>query len=81
MDNLNIDVKEIIKRVIKYLLESTAIAIAARYIPQHKLNMREIIMIAITGAVVFALLDMFSPTVSSATRTGAGLGIGLNLIS
>jgi hypothetical protein len=38
--------------------------------------MDEIIIIAITAAVVFAILDMYTPKVSNAARLGTGFGIG-----
>ena len=77
---VQINYREAIKRLIKYLLEGMAVAIAARYIPQNKMQLREVIMIAITAACVFAILDMYSPTVSTAARQGSGLMIGANLI-
>ena len=41
-----------------------------------KLSMDEIIIIAITAAVTFAILDMYTPQVSNAARMGTGFGIG-----
>lgn len=81
MNNIDIDIKEIMKRALKYLLEAAAIALAARYIPNYKLDIREIIMIAITGAIMFAILDIYAPSLSNSARQGAGLGIGLKFVS
>ena len=36
-------------------------------------------MIAVTAAATFAILDMYTPSISNAARTGAGMGIGFNL--
>jgi len=58
-----VDSTEVIKRIFKYLIEALVIAIAAKYIPKQELKLNEIIMIAITGAAVFAILDLYSPTV------------------
>ena len=74
------DLSEIIKRSIKYLLEGTAVALAARYIPSEKIDIKEISMIAFTAACVFAILDLYSPSISIAARQGAGLVIGASTL-
>tara|TARA_B100000902_G_C26699195_1_gene616278 strand:- start:16 stop:288 length:273 start_codon:yes stop_codon:yes gene_type:complete len=77
---LELDMGEIIKRAIKYLLEGAAVAIAARYFPSAKMEMEEISMIAFTAAAVFAILDMYAPSVSIAARQGAGFALGASTI-
>ena len=71
-----LDVKALVARAIKYLVEGLAVAVAAYYIPQKKMNLQEIAMIAVTAALTFAILDMYSPNVAMAARKGAGFGIG-----
>ena len=71
-----LDLSEITKRAIKYLLEGAAVALAARYIPAQKINVKEVAMIAFTAAFVFAILDMYAPSISVAARQGAGFAIG-----
>lgn len=71
---------EILKRLIKYALEGFAVALAAKYIPNQKLNMQEVVMLGLTAACVFAILDIFAPSVAMASRSGAGLAIGMNTI-
>ena len=56
------------------------VAIAAFYIPQRKMNLEEVAMIALTAAATFALLDMYAPSVGLTARQGAGFGIGANLV-
>jgi len=73
------DLQEVIKRAVKYLVEGGAVAVAAYYIPKKKMNVEEIVMIAITAAATFALLDMYAPSIGSAARQGTGFGIGANL--
>ena len=73
------DLQEVIKRAVKYLVEGGAVAVAAYYIPNKKMNVEEIVMIAITAAATFALLDMYAPSIGSAARQGTGFGIGANL--
>jgi glycerate kinase len=74
------DLGEIVKRAIKYLVEGLVVALAAFFIPQKKMDMGEIAVIALTAATTFALLDIASPAISSTARSGAGYGIGLNLV-
>jgi len=75
------DFQEVLKRAAKYLVEGGAVALAAYYIPQgRKLKFEEVAMIAVTAAATFAILDMYTPSIGSAARTGAGFGIGSNLV-
>jgi ABC-type Co2+ transport system permease subunit len=73
------DVTELIKRIIKYLIEGLMVAIAAFAIPKRSLNLEEIALIALTAAATFAILDTYIPSMGVSARSGAGLGIGLNL--
>ena len=73
------NIQEIVKRALKYLIEGFAVAVAAYYIPKKKMSFEEVIMIAITAAATFALLDVYSPSIASAARQGTGFGIGANL--
>ena len=68
-----------VQSLVKYLLEGAAVAVAAYYIPRRTANPREIAMIALTAAAVFAVLDTFAPAVSGGARQGAGFGIGYNI--
>ena len=66
--------------IIKYFLEGLAVAVAAFFIPQKKVEIKEIILIAFTAAAVFSILDNFSPSIAAGARQGAGFGIGLNQV-
>ena len=83
---LNIDkmsmfnVTELVKRIVKYLIEGLMVAIAAFAIPKKSLNMEEIILLALTAAATFAILDTYIPSMGVSARTGAGFGIGANLV-
>uniref|UniRef100_A0A6C0JEX1 Uncharacterized protein n=1 Tax=viral metagenome TaxID=1070528 RepID=A0A6C0JEX1_9ZZZZ len=74
------DLQEVLKRAVKYLIEGAAVAVAAFYIPKKKMNVEEIVMIAITAAATFALLDMYAPSIGNAARQGTGFGIGANMV-
>ena len=74
------DFSELVKRALKYLIEGFMVAIAAYAIPKQSLKMEEVIVIALTAAATFAVLDVFVPTMASSARGGAGFGIGTNLV-
>ena len=71
---------DVLRRVLNYVVEGGAVAVAAYVVPQKKMGVHEVVMIALTAAAVFAVLDIFAPKVGSASRTGAGLGIGASLV-
>jgi hypothetical protein len=72
----NMDWRDLFKRALKYLLEGLAVALVAYYFTKGKLDFKEITMLGITAAFVFAILDTFSPTISLGARLGAGFGVG-----
>ena len=71
---------EVLTRVIKYLVEGLAVAAVAIFIPKRAFLMEEIVMLGVVAAVVFAILDLVSPSISFTARQGAGFGIGANLV-
>ena len=73
------DISELIKRIVKYLIEGLMVAIAAFAIPKRSLNLEEIALLALTAAATFAILDTYIPSMGVSARSGTGLGIGLNL--
>ena len=74
------DFQEIIKRIVKYLIEGASFAVVAFYVPRKVLAWEEIVLIALTAAATFAILDMYAPSISSSARQGTGFGIGANLV-
>jgi len=75
-----INVAELKKRIIKYLVEGLMVAIAAYAIPKRSLNFEEIVLIALTAAATFSILDTYVPSMGVTARSGAGFGIGANLV-
>lgn len=75
-----LDGRDILSRALKYLIEGGAVAVAAYFIPRKKMTLQEIVMIALTAAAVFAILDLYAPGVGVAVRQGAGFGIGAPLV-
>ena len=79
MDGL-INIAELVKRIIKYLVEGLMVAIAAYAIPKRSLNIEEIVLIALTAAATFSILDTYIPSIGASARAGAGFGIGAGLV-
>jgi hypothetical protein len=71
---------ELLTRAIKYFLEGLAVAVAMVIIPRKSPNWEEIFVVGLVAAVVFAILDLFSPSVGLTARQGAGFGLGANLV-
>jgi ABC-type Co2+ transport system permease subunit len=80
MMNGLINVGELVKRIIKYIVEGLMVAIAAYAIPKRSMNIEEIGLIALTAAATFSILDTYVPSIGVSARSGAGFGIGANLV-
>lgn len=86
---MNVEIGELLKRAIKYLVEGVMVAVAAYAIPKmkttkgswmSKLDMDEIGLIALTAAATFSILDTWIPAMGASARSGAGFGIGANMV-
>jgi hypothetical protein len=80
MNMAGLDMSELLKRAIKYLVEGMMVAIAAFAIPKKSINLDEIALIALTAAATFSILDTYIPSMAVNARSGAGYGIGANLV-
>jgi hypothetical protein len=74
------DLGELLRRAIKYLVEGIMVGLAACLIPKKPLTLDEIALISLTAAATFSILDAFVPSIAVSARTGAGFGIGANLV-
>jgi len=74
------DLSDVLARLVKYALEGLAVAVAAYLLPGKVLKLSEIGMIAMVALATFAILDIYAPSVGASARTGAGFGIGANLV-
>jgi ABC-type Co2+ transport system permease subunit len=77
---MDLSATEVVTRVIKYLLEGLAVAVAMIIIPRRVPQLEEIISVSVVAALVFAILDLLSPSVGLTARQGAGFGLGANLV-
>ena len=74
------DLGELARRLVKYLVEGLMVALAAFAIPQKSLRLDEIALIALTAAATFCVMDTYIPSMAASARSGAGFGIGANLV-
>ena len=75
-----LDLGELVRRAVKYLVEGLMVAIAAYAIPKRSLNVDEVALIALTAAATFSILDTYLPSMAVSARSGAGFGMGANLV-
>jgi hypothetical protein len=76
-----IDRDYLLRKILKYLIEGFTVSIVLTLIfknPKYQ-NHESIIIIGLTIAAVFAILDMFIPVISHYARKGTGFGLGMNL--
>lgn len=77
--DFQVDIRELLVRIIKYIFEGIVVAVAAFLIPGRKIAAREILTIGVIAAATFSLLDLFAPSIGSSVRTGTGFAIGSTL--
>ena len=75
----NLDGREIVARILKYVLEGTMVGIAVALIPKNKVSLEEVLTIALIAAATFSLLDMFAPSIATSARTGTGFAVGASI--
>ena len=75
-----LDLGELVRSAVKYLVEGVMVAIAAYALPKKSLNLDEVALIALTAAATFSILDTYVPSMAVSARSGAGFGIGANLV-
>lgn len=75
-----LDIGELVRRIVKYVIEGIMVAIAAYAIPKRSLNFDEIMLVALTAAATFSVLDTYVPSMAVSARSGAGFGMGANLV-
>ena len=76
----NVTLQEVLKRLIKYLIEGFVVGIAVFLIPKKKISIEDSFWVAFIAAMTFSILDMFAPAISISARQGAGFGIGAGLV-
>lgn len=75
-----IDWFEVIRRIFRYVILGLVVAFAATYLMQGKMSNENLLVLALTVASVYALLDLVSPSMGGAARLGSGVGLGIGLV-
>ena len=75
-----LDLGELIRRMVKYVVEGIMVAIASYAIPKRSMKLDEVMLIALTAAATFSILDTYVPSMAVSARSGAGFGMGANLV-
>ena len=75
-----LDIGELVRRIVKYVVEGIMVAIAAYAIPKHSMKLDEVMLIPLTAAATFSILDTYVPSMAVSARSGAGFGMGANLV-
>ena len=78
MSNM-VDFSELVKRIIKYLVLGLVIAVVSIVIPKKSLNLEEVVILALSAAATFSILDVFVPSMSDSVKSGIGLSLGTGL--
>lgn len=79
MADYSFDLQEVITRLVKYIVEGLAVALVAYLLPSKSLPREEIMLLALTAAAIFSILDLLAPSISSTVRGGVGYGFGFRL--
>lgn len=79
MADYSFDLQEVVTRFVKYIIEGLAVALVAYLLPSKSLPMEEIILVALSAAAIFSVLDLLAPSISSSVRGGVGYGFGFRL--
>ncbi len=76
--DMGIDWTEVFRRALKYLFEGLAVGLASSFLIKGA-KLESVVMIAITAAAVYAILDLYSPSLGTSARLGTGLQIGSSI--
>jgi ABC-type Co2+ transport system permease subunit len=74
------DLTELVKRAIKYLIEGLVIGLICLILPKKQLQVEEVVIIALTAAATFSILDVFIPSMGVSARNGTGLSLGAGIV-
>lgn len=78
--SMTFDSNEMMTRVVKYLLEGLVVGIVAYVLPSKSLSFQEILLLSLTAASIFAVMDLLAPAIGTGARQGVGLGAGFKLV-
>jgi len=74
-----LDIQELIKRIIKYLVEGIIVSLVAFLVVKKPLDLEDILILGLTAAAAFSIMDTYLPSMGQQLRQGTSLGLGLHL--
>lgn len=80
MSDFTFDTNEMFTRLVKYLMEGLVVGLVAYVLPSKSLDIQEVMLLALTAASIFAILDLIAPAIGSGARQGVGLSVGFNMV-
>ena len=78
MDSFNS--RELCKRVIKYIIQGLVVSICCLLIPKAKPDFEAIIALGLVASATYAVIDLFSPSLTMPVNLGVGFGLGAQLV-
>lgn len=81
-DVANVDWRDVVTRVIKYLIEGVVVMAVSYSLLSNKgkrAGLNEVLMLGLVAAACFAVLDLLSPSYGSSARSALGMSVGFNL--
>jgi len=67
--------------LLKYSLAALIVALVALVLPSNRLGWGEILMLALSAAIAFFVVDLLFPAVSASALKGVGLGSGFQMVA
>ena len=58
-----INIREVIRRLIKYLVLVLVVAFAAVSVPKNRIDNMEVLWIAVIAGIMFSILDSVTPSI------------------
>lgn len=81
-DVANVDWRDVVTRIIKYLIEGVVVMAVSYSLLSNKgkrAGLNEVLMLGLVAAACFAVLDLLSPSYGSSARSALGMSVGFNL--
>lgn len=64
MNKVDFTNPEVKKKIVKYLIMTLLVSLSARYTTSLVLPNEDVVILGLIAGIIFALLDMFSPSIN-----------------
>ena len=69
-----------LQSLVKYFVQGLAVAVASYLVMRNQIKTEEILVIALTAAAVYSVLDTYAPALGVGARLGTGVSLGMKLV-